>query len=142
MGSYYNDPNTNQGANLALWAEAGWFPSLWLSDARVRWEAVDETTARLMVPFEDGFESFIVRFDAQTALINTMEAQRYREAGQGKPKILWVTSNLPGKTIAGTKLSAIGAATWSDQGRPWAVFTLEDVRYNVNVNEYIRKRGI
>jgi hypothetical protein len=27
MGTYFNDPNTNQGANLALWAEGGWFPS-------------------------------------------------------------------------------------------------------------------
>src|SRR5574342_603267 len=30
MGTYHDDPNTNQGANLALWAEAGWFPSLWV----------------------------------------------------------------------------------------------------------------
>lgn len=28
MGSYANDPNTNQGANLALWAEGGWFPAI------------------------------------------------------------------------------------------------------------------
>src|SRR3990170_21172 len=27
MGTIYDDPNTNQGANLALWAEAGWVPS-------------------------------------------------------------------------------------------------------------------
>lgn len=51
MGTYYDDPNTNQGANLALWAEAAWFPALWLTDGRARWEAMDAQTARLYVPF-------------------------------------------------------------------------------------------
>ena len=46
-----------------------------------------------------------------------------------------------GKTIAGTKLSAVGAATWLEQGKPWAIFTLEEVKYNVDVGKYIRQRG-
>jgi hypothetical protein len=33
--------------------EAGWFPSVWLADPRVKWQAVDEHTAPLFVPFED-----------------------------------------------------------------------------------------
>jgi hypothetical protein len=28
-----------------------------------------------------------------------------------------------------------------DQGIPWAVFTLEDVVYNVDVSQYIRRRA-
>jgi len=142
MGNYYNDPATNQGANLALWAEAGWFPSLWATDPNVRWEPVDEVTALLWVPFEGGMENFVVRFDPETGLIDTMEAMRYREAGDQAKKILWITKNIPGKTIGGTKLSAVGSATWLDQGKPWAIFTLEDVVFNVDVSEYIRQRGI
>lgn len=65
MGTFYDDPNTNQGADLAVWAEAGWFPSIWLTDSRVRWEAVDENTALLFVPFEDQVENFVVRFNPQ-----------------------------------------------------------------------------
>ena len=141
MGTYYNDPNTSQGANLALWAEAGWFPSIWLTDSRVRWEAVDENTALLFVPFEDQTENFVVRFNPQTGLIDTMEAMRYREAGESKTKILWITRNEPGKTLAGMKTSAVGSATWLDQGSPWAFFTLEEVEYNVDVSGYIRARG-
>ena len=34
MGNYHDDPNINQGANLALWAEAGWFPALWITTPR------------------------------------------------------------------------------------------------------------
>lgn len=141
MGTFYDDPNTNQGANLAVWAEAGWFPSIWLTDSRVRWEAVDENTALLFVPFEDQVENFVVRFNPQTGLIDTMEAMRYREAGEGKSKILWITRNEPGNTLPDMKISAVGSATWLDQGNPWAYFSLEKTAYNVDVSEYIRARG-
>jgi hypothetical protein len=141
MGKYYDDPNTNQGANLALWAEAGWFPSIWLTDSRVRWEAVDEQTALLFVPFEDQIEKFTVRFNPETGLIDTMEAMRYREAGEGKSKVLWITRNEPGQFLADTKISSIGSATWLDMGSPWAIFTIEEAIYNADVSEYIRARG-
>jgi hypothetical protein len=137
----YDDASTNQAANLAVWAEAGWFPSIWLTDERARWEPVDEMTALLFVPFEHQEETFVVRFNPETGLIDTMEAMRYRDSGDQARKILWITKNDPGGTIPGTKLSAVGSATWFDMGKPWAVFTLEEVKYNVDVSEYIRQRG-
>ena len=141
MGTYYNDANTNQGANLAVWAEAGWFPSIWLTDSRVRWEAVDENTALLFVPFEDKIENFVVRFNPETGLIDSMEAMRYRDPGEGKSKILWITRNEPGAFLPGTKISAVGSATWLDMGTPWAIFTLEDALINPDVSAYIQARG-
>ena len=139
--SIYDDASTNQAANLAVWAEASWFPSIWLTDERVRWEAVDEGTALLFVPFEDQTENFVVRFNPETGLIDTMEAMRYRDSGGQARKILWMTRTEPGEYISGTKLGAVGSATWLDQGKPWATFTLEEVNYNVDVSEYIRQRG-
>jgi hypothetical protein len=141
VGSYANDANTNQGANLALWAEAGWFPALLVTDSRARWAPVDERTALLYVPFEEGEEAFVVRFSPETGLIDSMEAMRYRDPGEGKSKILWITRNLPGPTVEGTVLPATGSATWLDQGRPWATMTLESIVTNVDVSEYIRARG-
>jgi hypothetical protein len=34
-----------------------------------------------------------------------------------------------------------GAVTWMDDGKPWFVFTTEDVVYNVDVQEYTRAQG-
>jgi hypothetical protein len=136
-----DDASTNQAANLAVWAEAAWFPSIWITDPRVRWEPVDENTALLFVPFENKEENFIMRFNPETGLLDSMEAMRYRDSGSQAKKILWITRNVPSKKIEGTQLDTVGAATWLDQGTPWATFTLEEVSYNVDVNEYIRQKG-
>lgn len=141
MGSYYDEQNANQGANLALWAEASWFPALWLTDPRVRWEPMDKYTALLCVPFGDRQEKFIVRFNPQTNLIDQMEAMRYRDLGQGQPKILWIIRNEPEKLVAGTKIPSTSSVMWLDQGKPWAYFHLEELIYNVDVSAYIRQRG-
>ena len=141
MGNSRDDPNTNQGANLALWAEAGWFPSILATDPRVRWQAIDERTALLFVPYGDETENFVVRFNPDSGLIDTMEARRFREAGEGKPKILWITRNEAiGETRKGTVL-ARGSATWLDQGKPWAFFDLETAAYNADIDEYLAARG-
>jgi hypothetical protein len=141
MGKIYDDAATNQAANLAVWAEAGMFPSIWLTDPRVRWEAIDDRTALLFVPFEDQRENFVVRFNPDTGLIDTMEAMRYRDSGDQAKKILWIATNEKGPSLPGTKISSIGSATWLDQGKPWATFTIEESHYNADVSKYIHERG-
>ena len=141
VGNIHDDASTNQAANLAVWAEAGWFPSIWLTDSRVRWEAVDERTALLFVPFEDKLENFVVRFNPETGMIDTMEAMRFRDSGDAARKILWITTADKGPNIEGSNISSVGSATWLDQGKPWATFSLEEVHFNVDVSEYIYQRG-
>lgn len=132
MGTYYDDPNTNQGANLALWAEGGWFPSIWLTDPRVRWEAVDENSALLFVPFEDKIETFVVRFDPQTGLVDLMEVMRFKKPTD-RERTLWITSS--------SGDGSVSYATWLDDGKPWAELSLEKIIFNADVSEYIRARG-
>jgi hypothetical protein len=140
-------PKTDQAGNLGMWAEAIYLPAIWLSDPRVRWEAIDDETALLIVPFGRGRvggeeQQFVVRFDPQTDDLLLMEAMRYRdEAGE---KILWLAATVPGERIeaGGARLNATGTATWLDQGTPWATFTAEEIVYNVDVQEAIRGRGL
>jgi hypothetical protein len=95
----------------------------------------------LFVPYGDKEENFVMRFNPDTGLLDSMEAMRFRDSGDQAKKILWITRNMGEKYIEGTKLSAGGSATWLDQGIPWAVFALEEVKYNVDVTQYIRQRG-
>ncbi len=135
MGTYYDDANSNQGANLALWAEGAWFPPLWISDPRAHWQAIDDTTAALFVPYEKGEENFIVRFNPQTRLVDLMGVMCYRSPNDTQ-KILWLTNEV--KLADG---SAVSYATWMDDGKPWPEFVMDDIRFNLDVSSLISARG-
>ncbi len=55
--------------------------------------------------------------------------------------ILWINEALEWRAVDGNATPTVSTATWLDEGTPWAVFTLEDMRYNVDVEDYIQARG-
>ena len=140
IGAEANHPKLSQGANLALWTETIMFPAALALDPRVQWQAVDDQTAILKVPFEDSTESIVVRFDPQTGLATTMEVMRYRSTTDEK-KTLWIPSSDEYATIDGVTMSVTGSATWFDQGYAWASFHTDDVVFNAPFGDYIRARG-
>jgi hypothetical protein len=135
-----DNPNSRQGANLGLWAETIWTPSVYLNDPRVRWEAVDEHTALLRVPFEGGSEQFVVRFDPATGLISMTEAMRFKDE-KSTVKVLWITDSREWGDLNGQLTLKVGALTWMDAGTPWAIFTVEDIQLNADVREYLTRKG-
>jgi len=131
----------DQGANLALWAEAIWMPSVWITDPQVRWEAVNENSAILIVPFADEEERFTAQFDPQSGLLTSMESMRYK-ATDSAEKTLWLN-----KVVAWEKLGQYlqpvqASVTWMDEGTPWARFTTLEVIYNTDVSTYVQNSGI
>lgn len=132
-------PAVDQGANLILWAEAPLMPSLWLTDDRIRWEAVDDDSARLVFPLEGGEDELMVHFDPASHLIDRISAMRYRDMQSGK--IPWHADFLTWKTVNGAQVPARIAITWEDQGKPWSYWDLENYHWNVDIEQLIARRA-
>jgi hypothetical protein len=133
-------PNIDQGANLALWAEAVWMPSVWVTDPQARWEPLDDTSAHLTVPFGDERETFTVRFDPDTGLLTSMESLRFKEAAD-LARTGWRNEAPEWGSVDGHPVPPTATVAWADEGSPWANLRTEQVVYNADLEHYVRAAG-
>jgi len=81
IGQVENSPKVDHASLQGFYAETlAWLPAIALSDGAIRWETVDDHTARAFLPGADDAESFTLRFDPVTGLLTEVEALRYRDA--------------------------------------------------------------
>jgi hypothetical protein len=75
-----NTPQAAQGELLRFFAEMPWYPTALLPSQGVRWEAIDETSARATLTDGPTTVSLVFKFNAEGA-IETMRAEaRHRDA--------------------------------------------------------------
>jgi len=134
-GGAFDGAQIDQGANIANWLEATASPGTLLEDPRVRWEPIDEHSARLVVPFGDAEDSMVIGFDPRTGEPTTARAKRFRGATDGE-KSEWLVQ-MRGRTTVdgGIRVSTRIDATWVGDPRPWATFEYDSGWGNVGVPE-------
>lgn len=132
LGRVDNQPKTNRAGIQGYWAEAlAWLPSIVLTDSRVRWVPVDETSARLMLPGLDAVEAFTVRFDPTTGLMTDVETMRY-QAEEHTERWRWRNYVREWGTVDGMRIPLVSPSRWNDS-KPWATWVIEHIALNADV---------
>jgi hypothetical protein len=119
-------PKIDQGANVVSWLELLAVPGVLAESPGVRWEPIDQASARLVVPFADAEDSIVVGFDPRTGEPTTARASRYRGADSAE-KTGWVATMSNRRRLPGGmgRLAARMDAKWDDDTKPWATFEYE-----------------
>ena len=131
-------PGVDSASNQGLWVEMFAFPSVYVTDPRVRWEAVDDTTARMYAPFGAGEQMYTLTFDPLTGGLVRMETMRAYDNKGGKMR--WWGEIVTGKGRDDQPTTYI-TATWENEVTPWLVYEMEETVFNSDVSDYIRQTG-
>ncbi|MCL4562303.1 MAG: hypothetical protein M1281_17035 [Chloroflexi bacterium] len=137
FGVVENEPTQDSAANQGLWAEMVAYPAIYATDARLQWEALDDNTAILHIPYDGEEQDLTMHFDPQSAAINRVETMRYRDAKSGKIRWWGDMSEAGGQN--GQPAQQHWEITWEDEGTPWLIANIEDMLFNADVSTYIQQ---
>ena len=130
-------PKIDQGASIIAWLELLAVPGVLAENPRVRWEPIDDASARLVVPFGDGEDSLVIGFDPATGAPATARTYRYRDADSAE-KTGWLATMRDRKTVPGGMgpIATTVDAQWDGDDRPWATFAYDSAWPNAAVPGY------
>jgi hypothetical protein len=101
----------DQGTLLRFLGETVWFPSAALSPY-VRWEVIDDVSARATMTYGDVTDSADFFFDAE-GRVERIAALRYLQEGDEPPRLQrWVVNNTRWQPMNGLLIPVEGEVTW------------------------------
>jgi hypothetical protein len=129
-------PEIDQGSLHAMLCEALMFPSCWSRIPGFTWEALDDATARLRVPFGDGVEVATVGFDRASGFPSTYEASRFKRVGA---KVDWRVDMLDWRRFGPAVVPARVVVAWADEPGPWLTMRFERATKGEDVCEALER---
>lgn len=85
LAKMHGAPENNQGELLRFFAEATWYPTALLPSQGVRWDAIDDTSARGTLTDGATTVSLVFQFNAQGAIDTIRAEARYRDKATAMP---------------------------------------------------------
>jgi hypothetical protein len=79
LAKMHNTPELNQGELLRFFAEAAWYPTSLLPSQGVRWEAINDNSARATLTDGATTVSLVFQFNAEGAIATMRAEARYRD---------------------------------------------------------------
>lgn len=111
--------------------EMMWFPTAFLED-NIRWEAIDNSSARVTITDGGLSASAVMRFDEEGAL-TTFTGERYHEVGGEYVKDTWETPMTRYGEFNGLRLPVEGEAVWRMSSGDFSYIRLEITALEYNV---------
>jgi len=140
IGYSNDDPKTNAAARQGFWSEMlAWVPAIVFADPRIMWEAIDENSARMILPDADQTENFTITFDPETGLMSTLTTLRYQGA-ESTERTLWQNQITEWGELNGIRVPVRSSTQWADAA-PWAQWEIEQVALNAAVTERMEHFG-
>ena len=121
----------NQGALLRFLSEIMWFPSATLSEY-IRWEAVDENSARAIMTYKDVTASGVFTFSAQGDPVEFV-AKRYRATDDGYSLDTWSGVVRGYREFGGVRIPAQVEVMWKFEAGDFSYFQGEVIELEYDV---------
>jgi hypothetical protein len=105
-------PEVAEGELMRFLAEAAWYPTALLPSQGVRWDAIDDTSARASLVDDVTTVSLVFRFDAQGLIHSAHAAARYRTVNGALVATPWQGRFWAHEVRGGMRIPLHGEVAW------------------------------
>lgn len=122
LANMSNTPELNQGELLRFFAETAWYPTALLPSQGVRWEAIDDTSARGTLTDGAITASLVFRFNSEGMIDSIRADARYGNFGGKMIAMPWVGRFCDYTVQHGMSIPLKGEVEWERPDGAWLYY--------------------